>query len=95
MLSGQLKTGKPLWQDEHLLLCRHGSSKSHSACVVVILFPAGPGQTMQKVKKGALGGRAILSSCCIKGIMSQLWVGRGDLPSYHQEEHKSVLHPVV
>lgn len=95
MLSGQLKTDKPLWQDEHVLLCRHGSSKSHSACVVVTLLPTEPGQTTQKVKTGALGGRAIFPSCCTKGTMSQLWVGRGDLPSYHQEEHTSVLHPIV
>lgn len=95
MLSGQLKTGKSLWQDEHVLPCRHGSSKSHSACVVVTLFTAEPGQTVQKVKTGALGGRPLLLSCCTKAIVSQLWVGRGDLPSYEQEEHKSVLHPIA
>lgn len=92
MLSGQLKTHKSLWQDERVLLCRHGSCKSHSACVVVTHCPAEPGQTMQKVKTGVLGGTPILLSCCTKGIV---WVGRGDLPSHDQEEHKSGLHLIV
>lgn len=95
MLSGHLETGKSLWQDEDVPLCRHGSSKPHSAWVAVTPFPSEPGQTMQKVKTGALGGRPALLSCCTKGIVSQLWVGRGDLPSYDQEKHKSVLHPVA
>lgn len=54
---------------------------SHSVCMVVTHFPAELGQTMQKVKSGALGARLVLPSHCTRGIMSQLQGGRSDFPS--------------
>lgn len=62
---------------------------SHSVYVVVTHFPAELGQTMQKVKTGALGGRLVLPSHCTKGIVSQLQEGRSDFPSQHDLEEDS------
>lgn len=58
--------------------------------MVVKHFPAGLGQTMQKVKTGALNSRPVLPSHCAKGIMSELQGRSSDFQPDLEEDSSSL-----